>query len=402
MSHLTPVDEALATILAAFSPLPLQKISLQSARGKTLLEDVIAGTSHPLADMSSMDGFALRSEDTGTTTPVTVVGESAAGAPFAGTLEKGQAVRIYTGAYLPNGADTIILLEETEEQDGTICAPTSLPEGRFIRRRAQDFGRDDCLIPAGSVLTSRLMALAALGLQSQVTVRRAPRIAIISSGNELVPAGGLPRFGQLINSNAIFLAQTLTSWGAEVTDLGILPDEEGALAKMLDDAAAFDLIVTTGGASVGKYDFMAADIAKNTELGFWKIAMRPGKPLIFGHYDGTPLLGLPGNPVSVAICSLVFLAPVLAKLTATPTLVPAPITAISQTELPENDRRQDYLRAVMTKNDSGQAQVTAFAKQDSAMWMKMAEANAVIIRAPFAPAISAGTDVMAIPLPAEF
>ena len=402
MSHLTPVDEALATILAAFSPLPLQKTSLQSARGKTLLEDVIAGTSHPLADMSSMDGFALRSEDTGTTTPVTVVGESAAGAPFAGTLEKGQAARIYTGAYLPNGADTIILLEETEEQDGTICAPTSLPEGRYIRRRAQDFGRDDCLIPAGSVLTSRLMALAALGLQSQVTVRRAPRIAIISSGNELVPAGGLPRFGQLINSNAIFLAQTLTSWGAEVTDLGILPDEEGALAKMLDDAAAFDLIVTTGGASVGKYDFMAAEIAKNTELGFWKIAMRPGKPLIFGHYDGTPLLGLPGNPVSVAICSLVFLAPVLAKLTDTPTLVPAPISAISQTELPENDRRQDYLRAIMTKNDSGQAQVTAFAKQDSAMWMKMAEANAVIIRAPFAPAIAAGADVMAIPLPAEF
>ena len=246
------------------------------------------------------------------------------------------------------------------------------------------------------------MALAALGLQSQVTVRRAPRIAIISSGNELVPAGGLPRFGQLINSNAIFLAQTLTSWGAEVTDLGILPDEEGALAQTLNDAAAFDLIVTTGGASVGKYDFMAADIAKNTELGFWKIAMRPGKPLIFGHYDGTPLLGLPGNPVSVAICSLVFLAPVLAKLTDTPTLVPAPITAISQTDLPENDRRQDYLRAVMTKNDAGQAQVTAFAKQDSAMWMKMAEANAVIIRAPFAPAISAGAEVMAIPLPAEF
>lgn len=402
MSHLTPVDEALATILAAVSPLPLQKSSLHAAAGKTLHEDVIAGTSHPLADMSSMDGFALRSEDTGTEMPLTVIGESAAGAPFAGTIDSGQAVRIYTGAYLPNGADTILLIEETEEIDGTICAPTSLPEGRFIRRRGQDFARDDCLIPAGSVLTSRMMALAALGLQSQVTIRRSPRIAIISSGNELVPAGGLPRFGQLINSNAVFLTQTLTSWGAEVTDLGILADEEGALAHMLSDASDFDLIVTTGGASVGKYDFMASDIAQNSALGFWKIAMRPGKPLIFGHYHGTPLLGLPGNPVSVAICSLVFLAPLLAKLTDNPDLVPAPITAVTQTDLPENDKRQDYLRAIMTKNEAGEAVVTAFSKQDSAMWMKMAQANAVIIRSPFAPAISAGSEVMIVPLPAEF
>ena len=404
MAHLKPVADALGDICAAIAPLAIEYVPLTQALGRRTEEDVIAGTHHPLADMSAMDGFGVRASDTASGRALTIIGESAAGRPFTKPLGENEAVRIYTGAYAPQGCDAIILQEEVEEQNGAIIPPEPLASGRFMRPRSQDFSRDDILVKKGEAITARSMALCALGLQSRITARKRPHVAILSSGDELVPMGGLPRFGQLINSNAVFLAAALRDAGAVVTDLGVLPDEAGALNNALPDTSDYDLIVTTGGASVGKYDYIVSDIETSSAmaLDFWKIAMRPGKPLIFGHVNGTPLIGLPGNPVSVAICSFVFLRPVLGHMMGLDSLDVSLLTAICETDLPANDQRQDYLRAFASQDDEAKWHIAPFSKQDSAQMYHLSQANAVLIRAPHDGPITKGDRVQIALLPTGF
>ena len=271
MAELKPVAQALAEMCDAIAPLSTEHIPLARALGRQVKADIIAGTHHPLANMSSMDGYGVRAADTQAGTPLTVIGESAAGHPFRQPLGKNEAVRIYTGAYAPEGCDAIILQEEVQEADGVIIPPEPVASGRFIRPRGQDFARDDVLITKGETITARNVALAALGLQNTISATRQPKIAILSSGDELVAMGAVPRFGQLVNSNAVFLTAALRQAGAEVTDLGVLPDAAGALQEALPDALAYDLIITTGGASVGKYDHIVSDIEKSDHmsLNFW-------------------------------------------------------------------------------------------------------------------------------------
>ena len=404
MSALKPVEDALCDILAALPQLPLETIPVSEAMGRVLAQDVIAGTYHPLSDMSAMDGFALRAQDSHSNKPLEIIGESAAGHPFTSALAEGQAVRIYTGAYMPQGADCILLQEEAVCEGDFVSAPTPLEAGRFVRRKGQDFARDDIILSAGHLITSRSVALCALALQSRVSVYRKPKIAILSSGDELVPMGALPRFGQLINSNAVFLGQILRKWGAEVTDLGIMADEKGALQKAIETPSSFDLIITTGGASVGAHDHIVGDLTTggDTALSFWKIAMRPGKPLISGKIENTAFLGLPGNPVSVAICSLIFIMPMIAHMAKRDDLSLSFIQAICDSDLKENDQRQDYLRGEAYQTEEGNWHIKPFSHQDSAMLGRMARANAVLVRAPFAPSLSAGDKVKIALLPEGF
>ena len=404
MSALKPVDEALSEILAALPQSSLETIPVSEAMGRVLAQDVIAGTYHPLSDMSAMDGFAMRAQDSHGAAPIKIIGESAAGRPFTSVLSEGQAVRIYTGAYMPQGADCVLLQEEAPIEGDYVHAPDPLDEGRFVRRKGQDFARDDIILTAGHLMTSRSVALCALALQSRVTVYRKPRIAILSSGDELVPMGALPRFGQLINSNAIFLGQILRKWGADVTDLGIMADEKGALQNAIEDPSSFDLIITTGGASVGAHDHIVGDLTDGSDaaLSFWKIAMRPGKPLISGKIGDTAFLGLPGNPVSVVVCSLIFLVPMIAHLSKRDDLSLSFISAICDVDLNENDQRQDYLRGEAYQTDDGDWHIKPFSKQDSGMLGRMARANAILIRQPFAPILKAGDKVQIALLPSGF
>ncbi|MGC6536285.1 MAG: gephyrin-like molybdotransferase Glp [Candidatus Puniceispirillaceae bacterium] len=404
MAKLKPVQEARDDILSQLPECGAETILLAEALGRIVAEDVRAGTSHPLADISAMDGYAVRSQDTGNDAQLQVIGESAAGHPFQGELADGDAIRIFTGAYLPKGADAIVLQEETDESDNHITASVPLSPGRYIRRRSQDFARDDILLSPGDVITARSLSLCALALQSKLLVKKQPSVALLSSGDELVPAGSLPRFGQMVNSNSVFLASFLRQQGAIVHDLGILADEEGALTKAIDDPASYDLIISTGGASVGKYDFIVGDLQQSDEasLSFWKIAMRPGKPLISGKFGGTPFIGLPGNPVSVVVCALIFLQPALAKLTGAKVQASLSKMALCECDLPENDQREDYLRGQSYQDDAGNWHFTAFDKQDSGMLHQMVSANALGIRPPFAPALAQGDAIEIIALPEGF
>ena len=401
MSKLKSVTDALHEIKSNITPLAAKKVPIAQALGAILQEDVIAGTHHPLSDMSAMDGYGVRSIDAQKGAVLNIVGESAAGHPYRQPLEKGQAVRIYTGGYAPEGCDAIILQEEVEDASETIIVPEDIAAGRFIRKRGQDFCRDDILIAKGDTLTPRGLALSSLGLQSQVSAIQNPKIAILSSGDELVSAGALPRFGQLVNSNSVFLKAALTSFGAEVTDLGILPDKEGALLDALSTNDKFDLIVTTGGASVGKYDYIVSDLEQQPDmsLNFWKIAMRPGKPLIFGAIGDVPLIGLPGNPVSVAVCTFVFLMPVIGHMMQRDDLQLITLPAVCEASLPANDQREDYLRAVATCKD-GQWHVKPFDSQDSAQLRHLSNANAFLIRPAFDKPIAKGEIVKMALIPA--
>lgn len=398
-----PVAEALAQICENLPLLPSEPCNVTEARGRYLAEDVVAAFAHPAAHISAMDGFAIAASsglDAGTV--YSVIGEAAAGTPFAGDLGPAEAIRIFTGAYLCTGADTILIQEEIETRpDGQISITQTARTGQFIRQQGLDFTTGNRLLPAGKCLTVRDIALAALAGCSTLMVRKRPHIGILSSGDELVSPGELPQTGQLINSNSLFLHQLVTLSGGIAVDLGIIRDKPGALITAVKAAGPLDLLVTTGGASVGDHDHIASDImaADGGQIDFWKIAMRPGKPLIFGKIGNTPLLGLPGNPVSAGVCGLVFLQPALCSMLGASLTLAQPSAALA-TPLPENDRRQDYLRACFVTQDDGSLAVTPAPRQDSSMLQTFTHADCLIIRPPHAPATADGTIVPILLFPA--
>ncbi|MEC8643150.1 MAG: gephyrin-like molybdotransferase Glp [Pseudomonadota bacterium] len=401
---LLPVNEALSRILAGLAPSKAERRAVQDVRGRLLATDIAARLSLPPAAVSAMDGYAVRAADcTATGAMLTRIGESAAGVPWNGRIGAGEAVRIFTGAVIPEGADTILLQEDasaTGEVDGASITVNEVPRAaQFVRPAGLDVSAGDIILKAGTLMSARLIALAISAGHTEVGVWRRPHVGILSTGDELVAPGETPGPGQIISSNASYLSSFVAACGAVPVDLGIARDRPGdMLACVRAASTTLDLIVTTGGASVGVHDHVVDDLsASGTELGFWKIAMRPGKPLIHGRIDGTPLLGLPGNPVSSAVCANIFLRPAIARLSGgdhQPQMVAVRLSI----DLKANDRRQDYLRATLAYDKQGHAVVTPARKQDSSMISIYAGANALVVRPPFDAARQTGDMVMVMPL----
>jgi molybdopterin molybdotransferase len=392
------VDEAVARVVAAFRPLAAERVPVGDAAGRVLAADAVAKSSQPPAPVSSMDGYAVRATDVPRAgVSLTVIGSSPAGHPFNRAIATGEAVRIFTGGVVPDGADAIIIQEDADAHGGRVTFREAAKSGRHIRVAGLDFKAGDALAKAGQRLSARDLSLIAAGDAATVSVRRRPRVVFAATGDELSIPGAPRKPGGVVASSGYALAAMIERWGGHAVDLGILPDTAEAVASIADRAIDADLIVTLGGASVGDHDLVQTALGpRGLALDFWKIAMRPGKPLIFGRLGATPLLGLPGNPVSTLVCALLFLRPALAAMLGADE--PAPIMpAKLGGDLKENDGRQDYLRAHI-EITNGERVATAFAIQDSSMLSVLARADALIVRAPGAPAAVAGETVSVLML----
>ena len=401
---LLAVDDALAAITALLPKTGTVVLPLIDALGYTLAKDLVASLTLPPQAVSAMDGYAVRGEDV-CTLPchLTRIAESAAGHPWSGKITRGQAVRIFTGAAVPDGANTIIVQEDVDtvaEQNGVdITVRNTGPEGRYIREAGLDVVAGQVILPVGSLLSARAIGLASAAGLTEAVVSLKPRIGILSTGDELVAPGQVPNTGQIISSNASFLKSFVVACGAQAVDLGIARDTPGAMLSKVRHAKKLDLIVTTGGASVGTHDHIVTDLdtGARSQLNFWKIAMRPGKPLIFGLVNDIPLLGLPGNPVSTAVCALIFLRPAIAFMVRGDLSIPSFMVPVG-VDLDVNDQRQDYIRANIQQSPSGQVVLPA-TRQDSSMMSVLAMANALIIRPPHDAAKSVGEMVAVLHIP---
>jgi molybdopterin molybdotransferase len=393
------VEDARDRILAGLHATPAETVPLADAWGRVAAADVRARVRQPPADVSAMDGYALRAEDGTLGARLRIVGTAPAGHPWGGTLAQGEAVRLFTGSFVPQGADTVLLQEDATDADGVVTINEATAKGRHIRRAGQDFSSGDVLVPAGKRLSVRDIGLAASGNHPWLSVHRRPRVAILATGDEIALPGEPIPPGGIVSSNAHALAAFVRALGGEATVLPIALDTLGAIAAGADAARGADMLVTTGGASVGDHDLVRAGLAaRGFALDFWKIAMRPGKPLMFGAVAGLPVLGLPGNPVSALVCAVLFLQPALAKLSGLPAAPPPRTRALLAAPLPANDQRADHLRARLTEAPDGTLLATAFERQDSAMMRLLATADALILRAPHAPAAVVGEAVEVIRL----
>jgi molybdopterin molybdotransferase len=387
---LLSVAEALARVLDGAAPLPAESVPLSEAEGRVLAEDLGSRRTQPPEDVSAMDGYAVRAADVATAPArLKLVGEVAAGRPFAGTIGAGQAARIFTGGVLPKGSDTVVIQENTARQGDTVVVNAAAARAKNVRAAGLDFRAGAVLLRKGRRLTGRDVALAAAMNYPAVPVHRRPRIAIVATGDELVAPGTEPGPGQIVYSNVFALAAIAQREGASVVDLGILPDrlDETIAGVRRARAESADVLVTAGGASVGDYDLVQP--AEGLALSFWKIAMRPGKPLLFGTLGTMRVLGLPGNPVSAYVCSVLFLVPLIRQLSGRSDTAPLAESAVLGRALPANDERADYLRATLTRAN-GMWVATPFPVQDSSMLTPLASADCLVIRAPFAPAAEAG------------
>ncbi len=392
MSGLLPFEHALARLLDGAVPLPPEPVPLAAAAGRVLAADLAARLTQPPFAAAAMDGYAIRWADRHQ--PWRVVGESAAGHGWAGTLGAGEAVRIFTGAPVPAGADVIVVQEEVA-RDGDVArlngeGPPRI--GAHIRAAGQDFAAGDMLIAAGTRLAPPHLGLAAAAGHGTLPVVRRPRVTLIATGDELVPPGTTQGPGQIVSSNPAMLAALLRSAGADVNDPGLIPDDRAALAAALMTADA-DLILTIGGASVGDHDLVVPVLRDlGAELDFWKIALRPGKPLLAGRLNGVRVIGLPGNPVSAFVTALLFAVPLVARLAGRAHDLPIERLPLA-VPLPANGPRRDHLRARRTP-----AGAEPFARQDSALLSLLAAADLLVIRPAHAPAAAAGAMVDCIAL----
>jgi molybdopterin molybdotransferase len=393
---LMPVEDALARILDSFAPTGPETVPLGAADGRVLARAVVSRRTQPPADVSAMDGYALRAAEAPLHATLRVAGESAAGHPFGGRFGAGEAIRISTGAFVPKGADAILLQEDATRAGDRITVNEAPAPGRWIRRQGLDFAEGDALLPAGRRLSARDVGLAAASGHPFLTLHRRPRVAILATGDEIALPGEPVPEGGIVSSNSFALAAMIRAAGGEPLLLPVAPDDPAALLAIARGAKGCDLLLTSGGASVGDHDQTVAALAREGfRLDFWRIAMRPGKPLVFGDWNGLPVLGFPGNPVSTVVCAVRFLLPVLARLTGQAAPVLPRIAARCATPLPANDRRADHLRATLRAGE-----VTPAARQDSSMLRTLAEANALILRAPFAEATEAGATVEVLDLAA--
>lgn len=384
------VEEAQALVRGGVVPLGRETVSLSDALGRVLADAPAARTAHPAKTVSAMDGYAVRAADVPDVTGVlTVIGESAAGHPFDGDVGPYQAVRIFTGAQVPPGADTVVLQEDCD-RDGDSISIREIEPGRHIRPRAQDFAEGDVVLNAPLRLGPRHIGLLAAMDRPWLDVFRRPRVAILSTGDEIVLPGEPRGPAQIVSANGPALAAFVSARGGEPVHLGVVKDDRDALASMAEAARDCDLLITSGGVSVGDHDLVRKALGDaGLDVTFHRIAMRPGKPLMFGHLGDTPVLGLPDNPVSALICAMLFLGPALDRRQGLSGDPPVPSLAILGAAVPENGGRQDYMRAVLSDNGDGTATVTPIFAQDSSMIGALANSDAVIVRPPGAPAADA-------------
>lgn len=400
MSTLLPVEDAIGRLGDMIFPLGVENISLAQANGRVLAGDVVAQRTQPPFDNSAMDGYAVRAGDI-TTVPVTlqVIGEAPAGGTYEGHVGEGQAVRIFTGGPLPDGADAIVTQEDTTRDGASVDVLESSAAGRHIRRAGLDFNQGDVCLKAGERLTPYSIALAAAANVPTLTVYKQPKVAFFATGNELVLPGEIPGPNQIVSSNSAGIAAFILAHGGIPIDLGIAHDTLDSIKKTASQAKDADLLLTLGGASVGDHDLVQQALVKiGLKVDFWKIAMRPGKPLMFGDINGQPFLGLPGNPVSALVCAILFLSAAMARLSGLPAKHPAHINVLVESDLPKNGPRQDYIRARLRRDDTGALLATPGTRQDSSMLSSMAASGGLIIRAPHAPALPAGATVPLLPL----
>ncbi|MCA0401029.1 MAG: molybdopterin molybdotransferase MoeA [Proteobacteria bacterium] len=400
VTPMLPVAEARARILAAAGQHPrrIEHVRVEEADGRVLAADLCAKRTQPPFDVSAMDGFAIRAVDSDPPgQPLMIIGESAAGHPFPGRIEAGEATRIFTGAVVPEGADSVLIQERARVTGSMLFPEASVSTGLHIRRAGRDFTAGVTGLRAGTRLDPGTIALAGAMDHATLAVFARPRIGVLATGDELVPPGteGAPA-DSIVATNSFAIAAILRRHGAEIRDFGIARDTEESLDAALDSALGWgaDCLITIGGASVGKHDLVRPVLTRRgARQDFYKIAMRPGKPLNFGQLGTMLVAGLPGNPVSSFVCAHLFLAPLVAALQGESAPIPMRESALLGRDLPANDEREDYLRARLHTDENGMLVATPFGDQDSSLISVYAEARALVIRPAHAGAARAGEKV---------
>jgi molybdopterin molybdotransferase len=388
------VDEARQRILEAVRPTAPEVVALAEAWNRVTAAPVLARLTQPPADISAMDGYAVRAADGVPQASLSVIGDAPAGHPFAGRVGPGEAVRLFTGSVVPPGADSVIIQEDATRDGDRVRVNEAAIAGRHIRRAGQDFAAGDEVLPAGRRITARDVGLAAAANHPWLTVHRRPRVAILSTGDEIAMPGEPIPPGGIVSSNSHALAALVRAAGGEPLILPNARDDHATIGAVADSIGGMDLLVTTGGASVGDHDLVFSALqARGMTLDFWQIAMRPGKPLLFGRMGATPVIGLPGNPVSALVCAILFLLPALARLSGLPAAPPPVTPAVLGAALRANDKRTDHLRATIRVDSGGRLVATPFAVQDSAMLRRLAQADALILRPPHDPALPEGAPI---------
>ena len=379
------VEEARGRILAGLRATGAEIVPLADGWGRVTAGPVLARLTQPPRDVSAMDGYAMRAADAGLGAVLRLVGAAPAGHPWDGVLGTGEALRLFTGSIMPDGADAIVIQEDATRTGEAIAVNEAAVLGRHIRRAGQDFARGDVLLPAGKRLGARDIGLAAAGNHPWLSVHRRPRIAILATGDEIAMPGEPIPPGGIVSSNSHALAALVRAAGGDPVVLPVVADDRAALMAVADAVTGMDMLVTTGGASVGEHDLVQEALgARGLQVDFWQIAMRPGKPLMFGQMGQVAMLGLPGNPVSSLVCAILFLLPAIQVLSGLPPAPPATVRARLGAEVPANDKRADHLRATLRVDADGGLVATPFPRQDSAMLRVMAQADGLVLRAAFA------------------
>jgi molybdopterin molybdotransferase len=393
MAALLSVADALARVLDGVEPLPQEHAPLVEADGRVLAADVAALRTQPPADLSAMDGYAVRAEDVpAAPTTLTLVGEAPAGGSYDHALKPGETVRIFTGGPLPMGADSIVIQEDTKADGKKITILDAPRPGRHIRKAGLDFSAGDALLAAGRTMTTRDAALAAAMNLPWLSVHRKPRVAILSTGDELVMPGEPVGRNQIVSSSGIAVAALVRAWGGDPTLFDIARDDPRLIRDKIEAGAQHDILITLGGASVGDHDLVQDALkAQSFAMDFWRIAMRPGKPLMHGRLGDLRVLGLPGNPTSSTVCAILFLLPLIRALHGEPDPGGDPSRpARLAMDMKANGPRQDYGRATLKRAEDGVLRATPVALQDSSLVKAMARADGLIVRSPHAAAARAG------------
>jgi len=399
-ADLLSVRDAHARVIAAFAPLPAETVSVAEAAGRVLANAPKARLTQPPADLSAMDGYAVRAEDVpAAPSTLKLVGQAPAGGSYDHALKPGETVRIFTGGPLPMGADAIVIQEDTKADGNQITILEAPQPGRHIRKAGLDFSAGDAPFKKGCILTTRDVALAAAMNLPWLSVHRKPRVAILSTGDELVMPGEPVGRNQIVSSSGIAVAALMRAWGGEPTLFDIARDDARLIQDHIAAGAQHDLLITLGGASVGDHDLVQAALkAQGFAMDFWRIAMRPGKPLMFAAKERARVLGLPGNPVSTMVCSLLFVKPALDRMLGQPGDLVATKPAKLSVDVKQNDTREDYVRARVTRGADAGLTVEPHKTQDSSMLSVLAWSNALMVRPAHDPARKAGDTVQVIDL----